>query len=520
MRSMGARPPARRPAAAALAGRAPGCVAATAAAAPGLPHLDAQTSLLVVAPHPDDETLCCAGVIQRVVRAGGRASVVWITSGDASELDLLLIGKSLFVKPDKARELAATRMREAREASARLGVPEAGQLFLGYPDRGVLTLLTDHRAMPYTSSSTGAAAVPYPAALFPGHPYTGESLERDFEAVLERIQPTLILTPSPRDSHPDHRAAGLLTIAVSTRRGVLPGVRYWILHGGAGSARPPGALSPGRRGPGGGADRAGRAKTPSNRGRRRIGKARVGDLLVGLRVPAEAPAIEVAGADRYPVVAQDHFRVQHARLVLEYLHAVAQHPAVEAPCRLAHPRMVSARARHQQPHVHAAARRPAQRLAKASRGYEIRAHDPGAPRGTVDAAQHAIGEHRALPGLAQRQAAGGAAGTRLARRRLRQPQLRSAAAPGAREGALPVADHRTLDLDHQLAPRSARGAGCEVVRESGAAHERHAAVAEQQLAMVAQQVREPVFQAQRVEQARSEERRVGKECRSRWSPYH
>jgi len=238
---MSARPTAALLAAAALAVRAAGCTAAPAAAAPSLPHLDAQTSLLVVAPHPDDETLCCAGVIQRVVRAGGRASVVWITSGDASELDLLLIERSLFVKPEKARALAATRMREAREASARLGVPEAGQLFLGYPDRGVLRLLTDHRATPYTSGSTGAAAVPYRAALFPGHPYTGESL-RDFEAVLERIQPTLILTPSPRDSHPDHRAAGLLTIAVSTRRGVLPGVRYWIVHGGEGWPSPRGLL--------------------------------------------------------------------------------------------------------------------------------------------------------------------------------------------------------------------------------------------------------------------------------------
>jgi len=238
---MSARPTATLLAAAALAVRAAGCTAAPAAAAPSLPHLDAQTSLLVVAPHPDDETLCCAGVIQRVVRAGGRASVVWITSGDASELDLLLIERSLFVKPEKARALAATRMREAREASARLGVPEAGQLFLGYPDRGVLRLLTDHRATPYTSGATGAAAVPYRAALFPGHPYTGESLERDFAAVLERVQPTLILAPSPRDSHPDHRAAGLLTIAVSTRRG-LPDVRYWIVHGGEGWPSPRGLL--------------------------------------------------------------------------------------------------------------------------------------------------------------------------------------------------------------------------------------------------------------------------------------
>ncbi len=177
-----------------------------------------------------------------MVRAGGRASIVWITSGDASELDLLLIEKSPFVKPATARDLAATRMREARAATARLGVPAAGQLFLGYPDRGVLSLLTDHRARPYTSGFTGAAAVPYPAALFPGHPYTGESLERDFAAVLARTHPTLILAPSPRDSHPDHRAAGLLTVAVSTRCGVLSAVRYCIVHGGEGWPTPRGLL--------------------------------------------------------------------------------------------------------------------------------------------------------------------------------------------------------------------------------------------------------------------------------------
>src|SRR5579862_2230886 len=190
------------------------CAAATAPTVQALPRLDAATSLLVVAPHPDDETLCCAGVIQRVAHAGGRVTVVWITSGDASELDMLLIEKSVFPTPARLRELAARRMQEARAAAAHLGVPANGLLFLGYPDRGVLSLLTAHRTSPYTSGFTGAAAVPYPAALFPGHPYTGESLERDFAAVLERVQPTLILAPSPRDSHPDHRGAGLLTAAV------------------------------------------------------------------------------------------------------------------------------------------------------------------------------------------------------------------------------------------------------------------------------------------------------------------
>jgi len=214
---------------------------AAAAAAPppeAAPRIDAATSLLVVAPHPDDETLCCAGVIQRVAHAGGRVSVVWITSGDASLLDLVFIERSLLPSAARLRDLAARRMREAREASALLGVPPTGQLFLGYPDRGVLRLLTDHRATPYTSRYTDAAAVPYPAAGFPGHPYTGESLERDFAAVLAQVRPTLILAPSARDSHPDHRAAGLLTAAVSARTGPPVTVRYWIVHGGEGWPSP------------------------------------------------------------------------------------------------------------------------------------------------------------------------------------------------------------------------------------------------------------------------------------------
>jgi len=203
-----------------------------------LPRLDAETSLLVIAPHPDDETLCCAGVIQRVVRAGGRASIVWITSGDASELDVLMNEKTLRITSARLRALGATRMREARAATSTLGVPAEGQLFLGYPDRGVLALLTDHRLTPYTSRFTAAAAVPYPEAVFPGHPYTGASLERDFAAMLERVRPTLILAPSLLDSHPDHRAAGLLATAAARRSGLSPVLRYWIVHGGEGWPSP------------------------------------------------------------------------------------------------------------------------------------------------------------------------------------------------------------------------------------------------------------------------------------------
>jgi len=188
--------------------------------------------LLVVAPHPDDEVLCCEGVIQLVTSVGGKVAVVWITSGDASEMDLLVIEKSLFVNPHKLRDLAGRRMEEARSAAAVLGIPADHQVFLGYPDRGVLSLLNEHYSVPLYSRYNGSSIVPYDIALSPGHPYTGASLEKDFDSLLQRFKPTLILVPSPRDSHSDHQAAGILAMRAMSRRGELGKLRYWIIHGG------------------------------------------------------------------------------------------------------------------------------------------------------------------------------------------------------------------------------------------------------------------------------------------------
>ena len=213
---------------------------AVAAPVSPIPAIGSHTSLLVVSPHPDDETLCCAGVIRRVVAAGGHASIVWLTSGDGSELDMLLIERALRVQPAKMRDLAGRRTREARAAAAILGVPPRRQFFLGYPDGGLLTLVTDHFATPYYSRFTGAQSVPYADTITAGHPYTGESLERDFARVLARVQPTLVLAPSPQDAHPDHRAAGILTLQVLSRRHELGTARFWIVHGGPYWPRPRG----------------------------------------------------------------------------------------------------------------------------------------------------------------------------------------------------------------------------------------------------------------------------------------
>src|SRR5437773_3642913 len=58
---------------------------------PENPAFTAQTRLLIVAPHPDDESLACAGAIQHCLAAGGQVWLVWLTSGGGFEWDEVLM---------------------------------------------------------------------------------------------------------------------------------------------------------------------------------------------------------------------------------------------------------------------------------------------------------------------------------------------------------------------------------------------------------------------------------------------
>lgn len=195
-------------------------------------HFSRDDVLLVVAPHPDDETLCCAGAIQRARAAGARVAIVWITSGDAFELDAHVVEHRWFTGTQDLLELARLRMAEASRVAELLDVAPGERFFLGYPDGGIAHLLHDNHDLPYRSAHTGVSAVPYGEAFLPGAAYTGGNLERDLRAVIDRVQPTWVLAPTPLDEHEDHRATGELVIRAMRALGRLDRVRYWIVHGG------------------------------------------------------------------------------------------------------------------------------------------------------------------------------------------------------------------------------------------------------------------------------------------------
>ncbi|GGM08913.1 PIG-L deacetylase family protein [Deinococcus aerophilus] len=203
------------------------------AAVRALPELSAPRAgqtLLVVSPHPDDESLCCGGQIARAVQAGAQVYVVWLTSGDGFELNSALLGRTFRPRLVATENLGRRRMDEAAAAAAVLGVPATHLTFLGYPDGGLLRMWKD--PAPIRSPHTGAMHVPYMRALSPGVVYTAANLRRDLGAVLDRVQPDLVLLPSTSDAHRDHIATSLFTQDLLKKRGWSSRARYWIVHGG------------------------------------------------------------------------------------------------------------------------------------------------------------------------------------------------------------------------------------------------------------------------------------------------
>jgi len=202
----------------------------TAASLPDMPEPGHGDRVLVIAPHPDDESLCCAGILQRAHANGAAVGVVWITAGDSFLFDAIVVEHSLRPRGAPSRRLGAQRLLEARAAANELGVPRTAQFVLGYPDRGLSALVADYYRAPDLSPYTAVSAVPYADALSPGASYTGEHLERDLERVIEAFRPTLVLAAAPQDLHPDHSASGALVRRVLERRGELNELRYWIVH--------------------------------------------------------------------------------------------------------------------------------------------------------------------------------------------------------------------------------------------------------------------------------------------------
>ena len=193
--------------------------------------------VLVLAPHPDDETIGVGGVLQQALKAGAAARVCLFTNGENNEFAFIVYEHRLVLKPKEFLRLGEVRRQESVEAMRVLGLHPEDVISLGYPDYGTMEVFLKYwgDTKPFRSMLSRVKKVPYPDALSPGAAYVGENILRDLEAVIAAFKPTKIFVSHPADVNRDHRALYLFTqIALwdlqSQGRIATPEIFPYIIH--------------------------------------------------------------------------------------------------------------------------------------------------------------------------------------------------------------------------------------------------------------------------------------------------
>jgi LmbE family N-acetylglucosaminyl deacetylase len=190
--------------------------------------------ILVVAPHPDDETLAVGGLVREALAAGKHVRVCVVTCGDGYRRILPRYQpKGTSDTAAGFAAMGAARAAESREALGVLGLGRDDVVFLGYPD-GTLSALwrDDWAAGTGCLGANGRRDVRYPFAYRPGAPYTGSSLTSDVASVVDDFAPTAVVFPDSEDANGDHWALNAFT-QVALDRGGFRGRRLsYLVHRG------------------------------------------------------------------------------------------------------------------------------------------------------------------------------------------------------------------------------------------------------------------------------------------------
>ena len=196
--------------------------------------LPADGRVLILAPHPDDETIATGGIIQRALSAGLEVHVVFYTNGDNNEWSFVVYRKGAVMRSKSIQAMGLVRHDEGLAAAKALGLREDQCTFLGYPDFGTGHIWAEHWGdrPPFRSMLTRVTEVPYQNAYRPGAPYRADEILRDLESILREFRPTVIFVSHPADHNPDHSALYLFTrVALwNLEKEMRPDVHPFLVH--------------------------------------------------------------------------------------------------------------------------------------------------------------------------------------------------------------------------------------------------------------------------------------------------
>jgi LmbE family N-acetylglucosaminyl deacetylase len=128
--------------------------------------------VLVLAPHPDDDSFGCGGSIRKMATNGSEVTVAYFCDGSGGIPEVTSVNQIF-----RNKELAETRKKEAKATVGILGISE--QVFFGYKD---------------------------------GELSKGKAVIKAVSDLIKRVKPDIIFVPSFIDNHPDHRAVNDILI--------------------------------------------------------------------------------------------------------------------------------------------------------------------------------------------------------------------------------------------------------------------------------------------------------------------
>lgn len=161
--------------------------------------------LMVLAPHPDDESLAAGGLIQRALACGADVSIVFVTDGENNPWPQRALERRIRIGDRQRRAWAARRRGEADAALRALGAGNVTVHRLGWPDGGVTWKLLDDT----------------------------EPMLATMRGLIERERPSVLVLPDLVDRHPDHSAIHVLMEMVfqSMPGAAQPDCLGYLLHG-------------------------------------------------------------------------------------------------------------------------------------------------------------------------------------------------------------------------------------------------------------------------------------------------
>jgi LmbE family N-acetylglucosaminyl deacetylase len=177
-------------------------------------------ALIVVSPHPDDESIMAAGTIHRAcMDPDTSVQAVYLSSGDAAGGKGKCHETSAEVRKEK---IVALRENETKNAWNVLGLDPSFIHFLRYPDKGVVSdtkLVKGKRVDTLNAEGTSAVA---------------EITDLVLSLVPEGTEHLTIISGSGWDGHPDHRvdyyAAKSAALAVSSNLNIPVTLLSMIVH--------------------------------------------------------------------------------------------------------------------------------------------------------------------------------------------------------------------------------------------------------------------------------------------------